>query len=251
MIDDKAKQEQTNDPIYYGRGSLDDKRQLLKLKQGLITKEETTLEIEQKPLIIKPTGKAAVENFFYHHKLHIWIVGFFAVIVGFFIYFGLSGEKADITILLISDSQEASAFFRIEAAELQSAIEHFVPDFDNNGKVRAECLFIDLTLQIGEIARNPEAVQGDRIKLFGEVQSGEALLFIGNRQALENIPGEEMVEDFYVKITDDVFYRVKGSPLEAAANFEWVELPDDLYIAVRKSHSNQNALTVFGNIAAG
>jgi hypothetical protein len=200
----------------------DDKRELLKLRQGLVTAEESPLEINEKPQVVKLTGKAALSNFVYHHSLQLKIAAFFLVIAGIFAYFTLSREKPDIIVLLIADTPEASMFFGSEMFELKRELERFTPDFDGNGKVVVECRFIDLVTHVGEIERNPEAIQGNRIKLFGEVQSGNALIYIGNKEALENIPGDVMpVEDFYI-----IFCNINETKLE-------VDYPDDIYIAVR------------------
>jgi len=250
-----------------------DKRELLKLRQGLVSEEESVLEVEEKPYIEKPVGMAAVSNFVYHHKIHIVIVAFLLAVAGVLAYFTLSSEKADITILFIAGDEATAEFFHFEASSLQAAFETFTPDFSGNGSVYAECLVIDLSLRIGGVPRNPEAVQGARIKLFGEMQAGNALIFVSNREALKNIPGEEMLEDFYMNleerypgnpnVTDGVFYRIKGSPLEAAAAFEQVSLPDDLYLVVRENvgtfrlsanrvaQIKENSLIVLDNITAG
>ena len=221
----------------------DDKRELLKLKQGLITQEQSDLELEKTP-IIKPTGKAAVENFIYHNKLQITFASIFLVIAIIFAFFALTEEKADITILLISDSVEASAFFQFEAANLELAIEQFVPDWNNRGKVHAKCLFINLMEQVGEIGRNPDAVYGERIKLFAEVNSGNTMVYIGNKKALESIPenGEIPIKDFY-----EVFHPVKDTAIADVIEISQVLLPDDLYFAIRRSESKEKekAMEIF------
>ena len=222
----------------------DDKRQLLKLKQGLVSEDETSLEIDQKPLFEKPKGRAAVANFVYHHKLHLAFAAFFVMAAGFFAYFAFTGEKYDMTILWVADNQEMAAFFRGQEAMIRAAIEEYLPDLDNNGRVRADCRFIDLTTHVvaddGEvIGRNPQAVQGERVKLFGEVQGGDALIYLGNKSALENIPGEVTpVDDFYV-----AFYNIKDTRLAIA------EPPQDLYIAVRRAPKNEYAIRVLATIS--
>jgi hypothetical protein len=217
-----------------------DKRELLKLKQGLITQDESQLEIDTKPQFIKPTGKAAVSNFVYHHKLYIKIAAFFLVVATVFVYFALTAKKADITIVLIADTEEVSHFFMMEAREFGRIIEMFVPDFDSNGYVHADCRFIDLV----KTGRNPDMVHGNAVKLFGEVQGGDGAIFIGNLKALENIPESAgmPVEDFYGKIA-----AVKDTALANAGNFERVQMPLDLYIAVRKN-ADENSLIVAENI---
>ncbi|MCL2072131.1 MAG: hypothetical protein FWH07_07875 [Oscillospiraceae bacterium] len=203
---------------------MDDKRELLKLRQGLVTADESGLEVDKKPEITKLTGKAALSNFVYHHSLQIKIVLFFLVIAGIFAYFTLTSEKYDITILLIADNAETSVFFAVKSSGLKQIIEDATPDYDGNGKSRVEFRFIDLVTHVGEIQRSPDAIHGNRVKLFGEVQTGDSLIYIGNKEALENIPGTAMsVEDFYY-----AFYSLGELITESQ-----LEFPPDLYIAVR------------------
>jgi hypothetical protein len=226
-----------------------DRRELLKLKQGLVSKEDSSLELE-KTDIIKPTGKKAVENFFYHHKLEIMFVSFFVVVIAFFVYFTFTEEKGDIRVLLISDNEEASQFFHHEAATLKRALSYFTEDFNGDGKHIAQCLHIDLITQIGEIPRNSDSVYGERIKLFGEVKTGDAVIYIGNKEALESIPenAEISIKDFYENFTAP--FQIKGSILEEIVEFEKVPVPDDLYLMLRKieNDSKDKALIVFDNI---
>jgi hypothetical protein len=204
-----------------------DKRELLKLKQGLISAEDCeAITVEKPPIYEKPTGWAGVQNFFYHHKLHLSFAAFFLVVASILLYFTLTREKVDIKILLIADSQEAAGFFLSESRAFKQAVEHFVPDFDGNGKVNAACLFIDLVRE----GKHPEAIHGNSVKLFGEVQSRDAMIFVGNKQALENIPAsaDMPVEDFY-----EGFIPVKDTALAQIVEFERAKLPDDLYIVIR------------------
>jgi hypothetical protein len=235
---------------------MDDRRELLKLKQGLVTEEESSLELE-KTHIIKPTGMAAVENFWYHNKFIIIAISFFVIVAGIMVFLTLTEEKADLTVLLISDNLEASEFFHFERAELQRTLEHFTPDFNENGNVFVNGLVIDLTTHIGDVMRSQDMIHGARVKLFAEVQHGNSLIFIGNKEALAGIPeGVQMpVEDFYEELFADeegesvIFYPVKGSPLDEIGVFEKIPVPDDLYIALRKKNvDKENELIVLENI---
>jgi len=143
-----------------------DKRELLKYKQGLISKEECEeIEINKPPIYEKPTGFAAVQNFFYHYKLHLSFAAFFVVVGVILAYFTLTRDNPDIKILLIGNTQEASAFFFAEQSAIKTAFEQYTPDFNNDGKVYAACFFIDLVTE----GRRPDYVQGNHTKLFGEV----------------------------------------------------------------------------------
>ena len=229
---------------------MDDKRELLKLKQGLVAEHDSKIETEsntEKRVYPKPTGMKAVENFLYHYKLQIIFISFFTVVLIFLVYTTLSQENPDITVLFVADNEETAAFFRAEAATLQEAIELYTFDFNENGNIYARCLTIDLTTKFGNVNRNPEIVHGEKIKLFGEVLNGDSSIYVGNKEALEGIPeGAKIpIEDFYEELRP-----VKDSVLEEAAEFKNVPLPDDLYIALRKG-TDEDSLTVWLNILEG
>jgi hypothetical protein len=242
---------------------MDDRRELLKLKQGLISEEDSTLEIEQKPHIEKPVGFTAVmSNFLYHHKIQLIIGGFFAAAVISLIFMSLGKESPDITILLISDDSQVSAFLFFESATLREQIESFTPDFNGDGSVNASCLFIDLVTQ----GRDPQAIHGNAVKLFAEMQSGNSLMFIGNRAALEAIPhsAEVPLESFYLNLSErypdnpavvgDFFLQVSSTEL-ADVEFTNVDLPEDLFIVIRINANRADvvlgqSLIVLDNIVA-
>jgi hypothetical protein len=241
-----------------------DRRELLKLRQGLIAEEETVLEVNQKPHYEKPVGfNAVVANFCYHHKVHIIITAFFVFVVAGMVLMSLGGEKPDITVLVIVDDFEVARFIHREQRPLQTSLERFVPDFTGNGNIFAECLLIDLVVAEN---RDPRAYHGSSVKLFGEVQSGNSLIFIGNRHALENIPRTANVHlsGFYLNlaelypnfaesaITDEFFLQLSLTAL-ADADFENVPMPDDLFLVVRipPAERAEETLLVLDNIITG
>ncbi|MCL1880748.1 MAG: hypothetical protein FWF76_01060 [Oscillospiraceae bacterium] len=227
---------------------MDERRELLKLKQGLVTDDETSLETHSnsdKPHIERPVGFSAImSNFYYHYKLHVFIIVFFVLVIAGLIFLTLGGEKPDLTVLFISGEHESSSFFRFEGDTLQKSFEQFTPDFSGNNNIYVKCLFIDLISE----GRDPRSVHGNTVKLFGEIQGANALIFVGDRKTLEQIPGGETglsVEEFYLNlyerfgehpnIVDDFFFRIKGSSLAAGEGIEFnhLPIPEDLYMVVR------------------
>ena len=79
----------------------EDKRELLKLKQGLIEESEQIHE-EEKPVYQVHGAFKKIENFFYHYKWHV-VVGLFAIVVlSFLVVSTLTKEKGDIRVIVMT-----------------------------------------------------------------------------------------------------------------------------------------------------
>ena len=244
----------------------DDKRELLKLKQGLIEESETIHEEEKRPEKYEIHGcKAKVSNFFYHYKWHVIVIAFFAAVLSFLVISTVTKEKKDIRILLTSDVSEISTslYFRTDKFEL--ALEQFCPDFDKNGNVHAEIYYIDMVKD----TNTADYHLSNQAKLYGEISIATAHMYIGNMGLLKEIAGENDVSGVFMdlsalypedeNVVDKYFYRVKNSALADAAGY--VETcPEDLYIVIRSDFEgmssygdkerllNQQALEVLDNI---
>ena len=85
------------------------KRELLKLKQGII-EDSDVIEVDKPQELPELHGWKKVENFFYHNKWYV-IVGLLAVIfIGYITFDTLSKEKNDLYVLAIS-TQNASGIY--------------------------------------------------------------------------------------------------------------------------------------------
>ncbi|MCL2755111.1 MAG: hypothetical protein FWD35_05285 [Oscillospiraceae bacterium] len=240
----------------------DDRRELLKLKQGLISEKESSLETNVKPHYEKPVGFSAVmANFYYHHKPHIFIIGFFMLATAGMLFLSYGSEKPDITVLLISDEPQISAFLHLEQDALQAIFEQHTPDITGNGNVFAELLFIDLATQ----GRSPQSIQASAVKLFGEIQGGRGVLIIGNGNALKRIPESAGLTsgEFYANLSDlfpecdyisDGFFLPMAEFLRGSdsAAFD-TPIPQGLFLAMRGGPAiaeplTETALSVIENV---
>jgi hypothetical protein len=235
----------------------DDKRELLKLKQGIIGEGESEIANVEKRVFEKPRGKAAAANFFYHYKIHLVVALFFTVVIAFLVYDVLTKEKGDIRILTLASADETAVALAYKKQALEEAFEIYIPDFDGNKYVHAENFYIDLTKE----GRDGNAYYGNSVKLISEIQDGTAYILVGDMEIFEEITRETTLESFFVNLgeiypdnpnIDGFFYKVKGTPLAAEANM-FASCPEDLYIAVRKNprgkeENRARALAVVDNV---
>ena len=245
----------------------DDKRELLKLKQGLIEESETIKELPHEENInyeVKGAGKK-IANFFYHYKIHIVLITFFVAVAAFLTYSVLSREKADIRVLVFGENPDttASLFFKIN--DFETAFEQYTPNFDKNGYTHVEIFSMNMNPQ-----QDSNYYMANQAKLFGELKSGIAQLYAADRSSLKSIIGEQKESQAFVdlsalypddpNVVDNYYYKIKGSSFADALMY-MEGCPDDLYIAIRSSdfqgvnayddemaENHRRALEVFDNI---
>ncbi len=212
----------------------DDKRELLKMKQGIIEESETIQE-QEKP-VYNLTGKEKRENFFYYHKYHL-IIGFFAVaVLAFLIITTVNRKSGDIRVLTITKDPMNAYELEHKAEELETAFEAYCPDYDNNGYVHAEVYTLDLIEHV-----DPQFDLANTTKLTGEIMYGEAQLFIVDQAAVDELTNGELATFVDLgALYPDVEYingpllRIKDSSFAGRANFP-EDCTDDLYIVVNNA----------------
>lgn len=245
----------------------DDKRELLKLKQGLIEESDTIKELPHEENInyeVKGAGKK-IANFFYHYKIHIVLITFFAAVTIFLTYSLITREQGDVRVLVFAENPDttASVFFKIN--DFETAFEQYTPNFDENGYTHVEVFPINMNPQ-----QDSNYYMSNQAKLFGELKSGIAQLYAADRSSLELITGDQEESQAFVdlsalypddpNVVDSYYYKVKGTSFADALMY-MEGCPEDLYIAIRSSdfkginpyndemaENHRRALEVFDNI---
>lgn len=240
----------------------DDKRELLKLKQGLETESE--IIPENKTQKVELHGMAKVVNFFYYYKIHILVIIFFAIIIGFMLWSSITKEAYDIRILTAGSSTEATSSLYFKNEDISVGLETFCPDFDNNNKVHVENYYINLTK-----TADSDFYYSNQAKLYGETAQGIAQIYIANTELYIEFIGSAKTEDMFVNlkelypdnpnIVNNCFLQVKNTALADAS--KWTEsCPEDMYLAIRNTYdglttsaeqmkeNHERALEVLDNI---
>ncbi len=240
----------------------DDKRELLKLKQGIINEEESEIHEEEKP-VYEVHGIKKIENFFYHYKWYVVAGIFFAAVFVFMMVSLLQKEQGDIRVLVVTKNKEIASNVMYKTQEFEKAFELYCPDYDNSGYIHVDVYNVDLSEN-----PDPQYSLAGVTKLTSEMMYGEAQMFIldtegANAATNDNFSQFVDLSELYPdnKQIEGPFYRIKGS--DFAVNAQYFEAcPDDLYIAVKKVFdTDQNsaksvpaqkkALEVLDNIVNG
>ena len=189
-----------------------DRRELLKLKQGLIEESEAIPEeVREKPAELH--GMARVKNEIYHLGWAIPIIIGAIALAAFIIVQLASRPKEDICILIIA-ATESSELFRFSDNNdiIKPALEKYCPDYDGNGKIYAETVFIDLSDSSGNGQYN-DTQHG----IFNsQVKYGSAALILADPELLELVNGwyENSISafvDFSDELSEDRLYNKCGA----------------------------------------
>ena len=183
----------------------DEKRELLKLKQGLIEDSdiiEQDVHEEQEEL----TAVKKIDNFFYRNKWFVVAGVFFAAVAVFLVHQMLSREQPDLTVILaVSDTSKAPGLYQ-KVNDIELALEQYCPDFDGNGYVHVAVYSIDLTK-----SGNMQYIQSNTAKFYGEIERGVAELYIcdadlltSERASEEYDPDDESMTLTYENMFSDI-----------------------------------------------
>lgn len=251
----------------------DDKRELLKLKQGLIEESETIREEKNgygdKGVYEVVGVKNKISNFFYHYKWHVIVSVFIAVVASFLIITTVTKERGDIRVLAFSKVSETTDSVTFKTKDFELAFEQFSKDYDDNGYIHTEFYFMNMREN-----QDYNYYFANQTKLFSEIATGTAQIYMSDREMLTEVIGEQTESEAYVNlselypdepnIVDKYYFKVKGSSLAEAAMY--VEgCPEDMYIAIRNekfrgynqisdeelAENHARALEVLDNIIAG
>lgn len=207
--------------------------ELLKLKHGVIEESETIHEETEEKVKLSLWGK--IKNFFYHSKWWLGIGTVTALIAVFLIVNLVTRPNPDMIVLMIGENYTLN-----EESDLTDYITSFCEDFNDNGKTEAAVYYIPYTGDQGKDYAN-----GVQTKLTVEVQSGEAVIVIGNNMAdevfydtdslvdLETLfPGNDHVNGCKLMLSDTKFAEKVGVPPSVVGD-EW-------FLAIRKPQKLMN-----------
>jgi hypothetical protein len=216
------------------------------LRQGLTDEDHSAIAERRQVKTAKDLhGRDKWGNFWYHYKFHVLFFGFIAAVAAFLIYDFASRTPEDMRILTITNTQQISSVVMIKERDILSAFSAFALDSNSDGTVNVNNFLIDLHSEAGY---DPNVFMSNQTKLYGEMQTAVAQMYLCTRSMADVISDGDT--GFFVNlaerfpecdsITEDVFFRVKGSAFAKAAQWE-SSCPEDLFLCVRGSGGSAGA----------
>ena len=225
---EKARQEA------YDKKILEERRELIKLKQGIIEDTEAIHE-EADEAVVKRTPWQKFRSFIYLNKWWLILVLIFGSIAGFLIYNFVTKPKPDIVVLVICDDLDIG-----DNPKLEEYIESFSEDFNGNGKVLASVYYIQLS---DNDYRN--YANGTDNKLTTQLQSADGVIVIGGKSLTDLFTDEKtgQMDEVFMDM-NELFpgnshiksgrFYLKGTKFGERIGIDDSEIPYDMYITIRK-----------------
>ena len=240
-----------------------EKRELLKLKQGLVEESEI---LEEKPVEkVELHGWKKVENFFYHYKWRVIVITLVVLLVGFMTMQSVMKERNDLYVLLVSTENKSGIYTKVD--DIETTLEKYCPDFDNNGYVHVGVNFLNLSYEAG-ITQYTDI---EKMKLSAEVTVGDGQMILADEgiiQVFEDMGGEDL--RYFILLaneySDITMCEGQGLQINKTAFVEdarWSTCPDNVGIFVRDEvedmmgnddnakEQRRRATIVMENIASG
>lgn len=161
----------------------DEKRELLKLKQGLIEESELIPENVHEALP-ELHGMERVKNEIFHLGWALpVIIGVVALAI--FIITQLAGrKKEDLRVLIVPAAANSEMTkFSDNTEVVKTALEKFCADYDGNGEIYVAAPYVDIT----ETSENREYLDMQYERFNTEVFAGTAVLILADPELLDKL----------------------------------------------------------------
>ncbi|MCH5195334.1 MAG: hypothetical protein J1F28_01390 [Oscillospiraceae bacterium] len=196
--------------------------ELLKLKQGIISESELIPETSEEPPEITVWQKA--EAFFDLNKGFILLGVLVLTVIVTICVLLFSREAEDLMVLVVITDENSP--MKNKAAEIEKALEMYCPDFDNNGSVHVNVSVADISVDaIGDFER----AQNDQLSL--EIDTRYRQLIISDGGFMEYI-SKAYGKDTGV-IMEGELSRISLNSLSFARQAGLEGCPDDIMFFIR------------------
>lgn len=212
----------------YDRRIMEERKELLRMKQAQTEESEILPAAEPAPEAVKRTPLQKIRSFFYLNK---WWLGIAAVIVAlaaFLIYDLATRENPDMVVLLITDNAELN-----QTPMLEKYLESFTQDFNNNKEIHTAVHYIPYSDNY-----RTNYAYGVDTKLTVEFESADASIIIAGDKLSDLLVPEDTFVDLTEMFPDNPHVKgckffLKGTSFAEKVSVSEDSVTDDLYLAVR------------------
>ncbi len=213
----------------YEKKLLDEKIELMRLKQGIIEESETIHEEKEEE--IKLTFGKKISNFFYHNKWWLGLAVFFVFLGSYLIYDIVTKPRPDMVILMLCDNAAVG-----NSVYLEEYFTEFGEDSNKNGKTEVSVYYIPYGDD--DYANYQNGVTN---KLTTYLNNDEGIMIIGNEKTITDliVTPEESLIDLSTLYPDNphvqkYFFYLKDTDFAEKLGIPKSYITDDMFFALRK-----------------
>lgn len=220
----------------YGKQIAEEKIEVLKMKQGVIDQSDAIgLDTDARVY----TKKEKFKNFIYHNKWWMGLAIFILLIIAFLVYDTLTTVKPDVRVMLLSDNNN----LQISQEALSDYFSSYVKDFNDDGKKQADIVSIPISYDEEKNMSSHFGYGSNLDNLATQFQLGETMIILADSAADEYIEPENFLENLEIYFPDSPYvegykFYLKNTDFSNILGLKNDDIPDDLYIAVRKVTEN-------------
>ena len=235
---ERERQKKENEANYqareeYAKELAEERVDLIRLKQGIITEDELHLPQEEKK---QYTLREKIGNWFYHSKWWLWGAIFCALVAGFLIFDLVTRQTPDIRILILSENPALNQ----QAEKMCTWITPVCEDYNNDNKILVDSLYIPVTKESMEESGTVSATYNTQLLI--QFQSDLCMLVIPDSRAEPYLSPDEMfvnLEELYPDCAFADGYRLLLDQTDFAEQIELTEpLKEGCYLALRQPNGN-------------
>ncbi len=221
----------------YARELQEEKVDLIRLKQGVITDSDKIFHDEEAPKHY--TLWQRIGNWFYHAKWWLGIAVFVGLLGAFLIYDYVTREDPDFRILVLAENPELQA----DAGSICTYLESFCPDYNYDGEIHADLVYIPVSENTMEMGGTAAAAYNTQ--LYVQFQSDACMLVLADSRAGEYLQPEDMfvsMEQLYpdCPFADGFRLNLDGTNFTELTGQAAVMQPE-CYLALRIPVENMNS----------
>lgn len=211
----------------YERRLMEEKRELLRLKQGETQESELIPEDVEEEQTKLSFGKK-ISNFFYHNKWWLGIGAVFIFITCFLIYDLINREDPDLVVMVVADNVAVG-----NSQGLSDYFEQFTEDFNDDGEVIVNVYYIPYSQSAQKNYAN-----GTDTKLTAEFQSANSMIVIGGELFAKSFKPEEIFIPLEEKFPDNpnvdtLYFSLENTDFASKIGITDDALGDGLFMAFR------------------
>lgn len=201
-----------------------EKIELMKLKSGVIEESETIKEEHDQ--IRELHGFEKVTNIWYHYKWIILFIAFIIAVCVYITYNTMSSDDPDLTVMMIANNG-----LQYRQEELEDFFEKYTEDLNDDGEVKVTVVIAPM-----DSGSTDQLMLANQTKVFGTIQSGDAMLFITDSNTDKDI-ADIMKSDLSKDFPDNKYITEQGLSLNMelfADEVEFENMPNDVVLSIRQ-----------------